>query len=430
MIEIKPFKALVYNKEKVKDFKKVVAPPYDVILKKERDAYYNLSKYNVIRLILGKIYAKDSKGSNRYSRASDFLNKWKKEQALLRDEKPAFYVYLQKYYDIQKKKMQKRLGFISLFKLEEFSKKSIYPHEWTLSKPKVDRFELIKSTGANYSPVFSLYYDKKGEIDKILKKATRSKPFIKVRDEDKTEHILYRITDIGEIEKIKKIMRGKKLFIADGHHRYETALKFRDYYKRLKGRKNTEADYTLMCLTNLDNKGLKIYPINRLVKNISIKNVLNLEDNLKRYFHLIEVKSKVKMLSALISSKSSDYRFGLYYQKKFYLFWPKDKKIINQISKKKKLSCVDKLNVTLLHKLVINDFLKADNEDHVRYFHNAQDVIDGVGAKKNSVGFFASAITADEIIKAALAGERMPHKSTYFYPKLYSGLAINQVEDF
>jgi len=422
MIEIKPFRAFIYNQEEIENMNNVVAPPYDIISKKEQDAYYRRSKYNIIRLILGKTYSKDTRGNNRYSRTAKLLKKWQKENILIQDNMPCIYVYKQNYYDKQQKRRIDRLGFISLFKIQDFNKKVIYPHEYTLPRPKEDRFKLLKRTKANFSPVFSLYSDKPGKIDKILKKALSKKPFIKITDINKTDHALYRISDSKQINKIQDIMKRKKAFIADGHHRYETALKYRTYSKN-----SANKEYTMMYFTNLDNKELKIYPIHRLVCDVSLRHLKDLLEDLRKYFDVKKVKDKEKMLSSIIWSKSTDYKYGLYCGRKFYVLILKSKNIVKRVSKKKKLSHVDKLNVTLLHKLVIRRILKA-SDNKVSYFHDVRELIKQVNKRKNRVGIFVSAIAADEIIKAALENERLPRKSTYFYPKLYSGLVINKID--
>jgi uncharacterized protein (DUF1015 family) len=428
MIEIKGFRGLVYNKKKIKDFSLVTAPPYDVISPKERDDLYKKNKYNVIRLILGKIYKSDNKRNSRYSRAAAFIEKWMAQNVLIRDEKPTLYVYLQEFSDPQTKKRVKRLGFIGHFALQEFKKKNIFPHEWTLSKPKADRFELIKATSSNYSPVFALYPDKKNKVDNILKKATKQKPFISVKDSDNTKHVVYRIDDEKAIQTIQKELSKKRLFIADGHHRYETALNYKKHIKaRKKKAAHISADSTLMYFTNLSGKGLKIYPIHRSVRNLSKEIVKSLICKLEKYFDIEVAATKNKMLESVLSAKTGNYIFGMYFGKKFYILKLKDKKTVAQAAGKKKASIVDKLNVSLLHNLIINKILKADFEDDVYYLKNPNTVIKDVDAKKNRVGFFLAAITTEEIVKAALNDERLPRKSTYFYPKLYSGLVINKM---
>ncbi len=428
MVEIKSFKAVIYNKDKVKSLNQVTAPPYDVISLKERNALYKKSPYNVVRLILGKIYKSDVKSKNRYTRAAAFIKSWIKKDILQRDADEAIYVYLQNFYDPRTKKRVKRLGFIALFELQDFKKKNIYPHEWTLSKPKVDRFELIKAASCNYSPVFSLYSDKEKKVDKFLKKALKSKPLIKTIDADKTIHAVYALKDDADVQDVIKLMNKKKLFIADGHHRYETALNYKKYVKKL-GKKaaGINSSSTLMYFTNLEDTGLRIYPIQRALRNISLKRLENLTKNLERYFEIKTVKDKDRMLKEVLASKSSDYVFGMYLKRKFYILRLLDKKTAALASKRKKPTCVDRLNVSLLHNLIIKDMLKADFEEDAAYLKKPEAIIEEVNKKKDRVGFFVTAITANDITEAALNGERMPRKTTYFYPKLYSGLVINKM---
>jgi uncharacterized protein (DUF1015 family) len=428
MIKVKGFKGVVYNKDKIKDFDLVTAPPYDVISPKERDCLYKKSNYNVVRLILGKMYKSDNKKSNRYSRAAAFIEKWMAKKVLVRDPDLTLYVYLQEFTDPQTKKKVKRLGFIGHFVLQEFKNKNIYPHEWTLSKPKADRFELIKATSSNYSPVFSLFSDKNKKVDSILKKSLKSKADIRVKDSDNTVHEIYRITDKKMIDSIQKALNNKKLFIADGHHRYETALNYKKHIKKIgKKSQGVSAEATLMYFTNLNGSGLKIYPIHRSVRNLSRETLKNLISNLGKYFTITPINSKKTMLKEVLSAKTGNYIFGMYFANKFYTLKLKSKKTIAQAAGKKQATNVDKLNVSLLHNLIIDKILKADFEDDVYYLKNPDTVIKDVNLKKNRAGFFLAAITADEIVKAALNSERLPRKSTYFYPKLYSGLVINKM---
>ena len=183
----------------------------------------------------------------------------------------------------------------------------------------------------------------------------------------------------------------------------------------------------MMYFTNQGNKGLKIYPVHRVVKNVSEKRIERLQDNLKRFFDIKNVKNRNQILSNMLSSDTSDYKFGLYCNGKFYLLSLKNKSIIGKTSKRKKSLYIDSLSVTLLHNLIIKGILKANKEDDVIYLKDPQAVINEVNKKKDRVGFFVSAITSGEIIKAALGNERLPRKSTYFYPKLYSGLVINKL---
>jgi uncharacterized protein (DUF1015 family) len=423
--EIKPFRAYIYNKKKIERIDKVIAPPYDVISKKQQNGYYRKDKYNIIRLMLGKIYFSDSANNNRYSRAAKFLNKWLSKNIIIQDDKESFYVYQQGYYKLNGKRRIKRLGFISLFKLQSFNQKTIFPHEHTLTKPKEDRFKLLKKTKTNFSPIFSLYSDKKGKIDKILKKALYRKPLLEAVDDNKTTHAIYKISDSDSINRIQNAMKEKRIFIADGHHRYETALKYRTFSKNKKGDSNKE--YTMMYFTNLDNENLKIYPIHRLVSEIGSRQLDKLKETLKKYFDLRQLKNKNQLLSEINKNKPSNYKFGLYYDKSFYLVTAKSRNIVSQISAKKRPSYVDKLNVSLLHGLIIKRILKA-SDDKVSYYNDLNELIREVDKRRNSVAFFVPAIASSEIIKAALAGERLPRKSTYFYPKLYSGLVINKID--
>jgi uncharacterized protein (DUF1015 family) len=220
-------------------------------------------------------------------------------------------------------------------------------------------------------------------------------------------------------------MKSRKVFIADGHHRYETAL---NYFTHTKNKKeNASRAYTMMYFTNLADEGLNIYPIHRLIKNIKPKKLKNLKKNLNRYFNIHRTENKEKMQQKVQSSEFSDYVYGLYYQGDYYLLTLKDKKALNEFSDNDKLSFVDKLDVALLHKLIIKRILKIPDKN-IEFLHDSDELITQVKKRNNRIGIFVPSISPQQITKIALQNERLPLKSTYFYPKLYSGLLINKIE--
>ncbi|MCK5506361.1 MAG: DUF1015 domain-containing protein, partial [Thermodesulfovibrionia bacterium] len=225
MAEVIPFKGILYDPQKV-DASSVMAPPYDIVTPEFKEVLYKRSSHNIIRIDFGKDDAGDNENENRYTRASSSLNEWLKQEILIKDTEPAFYFYEASYQiNGQKKKLR---GFLGIVKIEELGSGKIHPHEMTHSKPKTDRLNIIRFCEANISPIFSLYSSPERRASSILEKLSEEKPFIEAKNGDDFIHRLWRISDKASIETIKKEMSDKEILIADGHHRYETALEFKN----------------------------------------------------------------------------------------------------------------------------------------------------------------------------------------------------------
>ncbi|KKL79029.1 hypothetical protein LCGC14_2018950 [marine sediment metagenome] len=276
MITVLPFKGIRYNTEKIKDISKVITPPYDIISEEERDRYYDLHPNNIIRLILGKDFPDDNQSVNKYTRAAGYFDTWREENILIQDTEPAIYVYAQEFTLFNKKYVRK--GFISLVKLENFETGQIYPHEQTLAKPKEDRLKLMQSCNANFSQVFAFFEDENSKISNILHKVyegdsgTSITPEVDFTDGFGVKNLLWVIKDNKIIEDISSLMKNRALFIADGHHRYETALFYRDMIRSNEGSPNSNgnipSDYVMMMCVSMEDPGLQILPTHRLARNI------------------------------------------------------------------------------------------------------------------------------------------------------------------
>lgn len=230
MAKLVPFRGLRYNLSRIDDPASVMAPPYDVISPALQDELYRRSPYNVVRLILGKTAGGDSEADNRYTRAAADFQRWQQEGLLVRDPEPSIYLYDQEY-SLEEGGSVVRRGFIALSRLEEFTSGVVKPHEKTLSGPKTDRFNLIKACSANFSPIFSLYADPCCVLESLTRKERERQPEIEVVDDDRVRHRLWRVTDSLIISKAHDLLDSKPLFIADGHHRYEAAINFRNYLR-------------------------------------------------------------------------------------------------------------------------------------------------------------------------------------------------------
>jgi uncharacterized protein (DUF1015 family) len=234
MADVHPFRGIQYNPLRIKEFREVVAPPYDIISPSEQEDHYARSPYSIIRLILGRKFPTDTDTDNRYTRAARFFKEWQETQVLTRDKEPSLYFYEQEF-SVQGKSFV-REGFFALVRLEEYEKGVIIPHERTLSGPKVDRLMLMRSCQANFSPVFMLYADNSNDVINRLKSGITAKPLIEVRDKDGVLHQFWRVKEQKILSEVGERFKKEPLFIADGHHRYETALNYRNECRQKKSK--------------------------------------------------------------------------------------------------------------------------------------------------------------------------------------------------
>jgi len=439
MAKIFPFNGIIFNKEIIGNLSKVMIPPYDIISKKEQENFYNLHPYNAIRLTLGKDFPGDNDHNNKYTRSAAFFNSWLHNNVLTSDEGPSIYAYEQRFKYNGKKLV--RMGFIALFKLEELEVGHIYPHEDTLPKPKEDRLNLLRTSAANYESIFTLYIDKDEKVPKMLKKSTKRKPIIEARDCMGIQNKVWKISDKPTLNKIMKEMMSKPIFIADGHHRYEAALKYRNEM-RMKAQKSSGDEpynFIMVYFTNIYDKGLVIFPIHRLILNLGLKEKINLENRLVDFFDIEEIKfrknseaaARKKLVKALSKAKEGEHFFGMYIhgENKYCVLKLKSEKIIDKYITADKPKEWKRLDITVLHSLVIRDILGITNRDidaenAIKYVHNNDEAFDQVKEGKYQLAFFMNPTKIGEIISVASKYEKMPQKSTFFFPKLLTGTVM------
>ncbi len=420
MVKIIPFKGVRYNSETIGDFSKVTSPPYDVISSEHQEMYYENNPYNIIRLILGKKTESNGEGNNRYTRAKKFLDDWLNEKVLVQDEKPCVYVYEQEF---QRKGVPKsRKGFIALAKLEPYSNRIVLGHERTHLAPIKDRFELMKATKCNMSPIFSIYESDRGKIDGILEEESKKEPVIDFSDRKNVKNRLWRIDDEDKIKLIAEKMAGKKIFIADGHHRYETALHFREENGA------GVADYVMMMFIDRNNPGLIVMPTHRLVSNIENFDSKKFIDGLEKYF-LVEETNKHELFEEMDKNRDKNC-FGIHVGKRFYLLKLNDSKIMNELMPGKSDS-LKKLDVSVLHSVVLKKLLGISDGDinlqkNISYVKSKHVAVSAVGSGEAQIAFFLNPTKISEVTSVAMADEKMPQKSTYFFPKLITGMVINK----
>jgi uncharacterized protein (DUF1015 family) len=431
MADVIPFKGIIYNPQKV-DLSSVTAPPYDIVTPEFKNILYKRSPYNIIRIDFGKDSASDNEKKNRYTRASESFSQWLEDKILTEDAEPSFYCYEISYKINGKEK--KLSGFLGAVRLEKLGSGKIHPHEMTYSKPKADRLNILRFCRANISPIFSLYSSGKRRSSSILKKTVKQKALAEAKNGDGFIHKLWRINDRNSIAIIKKELSNKDIFIADGHHRYETALEFRDEMNKIRGQgsgvrgRESEPnpwDYVMMFLVNMEDDGLAILPTHRLTS--TEKKTKDLNHNLKKllepHFDITaisfnrssEKKAAQKMFSAMKKGRNT---LGMLVkdEKTFYVL-----KFRGTHAKIKTHKSLKKLDVTILHKLIFEKLLGVDKFE---YEMNPELVIKKLKNGPFHTAFFLNPTKAQDVRKVALAGQRMPPKSTYFYPKLLTGMVI------
>ena len=435
-MEVKPFKAFRFNRSVVGDVGKCIAPPYDVISDDERDNLCRKSKYNIVHITKGKVTASDHGQDNQYTRAAAYFQTWITEGALKEDDKDTIYGYVQDF-EINGTAFQ-RLSFIALARLEDFGK-VVRPHEQVFEKPMLDRLNLERATAARFGLVFMLYEDPQGIADKAIAKAATREPLVDFVDEQGVRHRLYAIAAEDEIEAVEAMMRDKSCIIADGHHRYTTGLK----YMRESG--NPKAKYQMIAFTNTLQAGLVVLATHRLVGGIAgfrrLEFIARLEDNFRlmqfTFSKDAKEQSKQSMLAAMRSLHEQDKTaFGIYTgDRSFYVAALKDRSLMAAAAPDKS-DAWRALDVSVLQKLVLEGLLglneeKMGNPDCVEYVKDVPNAIDAmieqIDAGRKHVAFFTNPVKMRQLTEVTDAGERMPHKSTYFYPKMYTGLTIQKL---
>ena len=435
-MEIKPFKAFRFDSNVVADVGNCIAPPYDVISPAQQQKLYEKSEYNIVRIIKGETTASDNADNNQYTRAADYLDKWVKKGVLKQDQDETIYAYVQNF-ELAGRNLQ-RSSFIALARLEEFGK-AVRPHEETLEGPKIDRLNLKRATVAKFGLVFMLYEDEQNIADKIIEKASRQEPLIDCADEQQVRHRLFAITAKDDSDAIAKTMLDKNCIIADGHHRYETAL---NYYKETA---NPAAAYQMTSFVNIRQDGLTILATHRLVGNLQNFRLENLITAMRENFEITEypldsprakADAKQKVFARMKTGHDSDKNaFGIYSSGVFYVAVLKNKQAMDLAAPNTSRPWRS-LDVSVLHKLILEKLLgigekelaDGSNIEYIKDVGNAVDEsIEKVNRGQKQVLFFVNPTKMQQIQMVTAVGEKMPQKSTFFYPKMYTGLTINKL---
>lgn len=426
MAEIKAFKGMRYTAEGG-EFNSLVCPPYDIISDAQREEYVKENPYNIIRLELPK------GGDERYREAGETLKSWLGKQVLSCDNEDSIYVYEMQFTANGEKNSLK--GFVSLVKLVEFSEGIVLPHEETLSKAKQDRFNLMSETFCNFSQIYSLYMDENGSVYSMVDGCSQGKPDMEVTDPDGTVHRMWCVSDKDVIAKVTAAFADKKLYIADGHHRYETALNF---HKHLcaEGRAvpGDQSGYIAMMLVNMENTGLVVFPTHRIVRDLPEFSAEKILAECKAYFDIAETSGEQMQSTLNQLYRDGKKAFAMYSGKgNCHIMTLRDesavKKLLPEMS-----DAYCGLDVSVLHSLVLERIFGIDkenmaNQKNLTYTRVLSEALEAVDKGEANCSFILNPTKVAEIRDVALAGEKMPQKSTYFYPKLITGLVMNKFAD-
>jgi uncharacterized protein (DUF1015 family) len=433
MLRVAPFRGVFYNQKKIRDLAKVMAPPYDVISKEEQEKLYKRSPYNFVRLDL-------SQEPDSYNAVAQTLNEWQTQGILERDGTAAIY-FLAHRFTLTGGEPKLRHGFFALTELQDLSSGDIRPHEKTLDAPKEDRLKLMLACHAQLSPIFALYAQPKQTVNRMLEVAVEGlAPFLEVEQDNGDECRLWRITDRELIEKVQREMKDQSLLIADGHHRYEATLNYRNHMRSERGPSNGREsfNYIMTYFANMNDDNVVILPTHRLVRGYAHKPFMELEEALQSHFHVEQhpktPEGRASFLKALKTAAKKHRVIGASFKRdpRYLILRLKNKRIMQRLAKDLSTP-LRELDVSTLHLLILEDILgmppeQQVSEGNIRYTQDEEAALQALEKEDYQAAFILNATKKEEILAIVSAGEKMPQKSTYFYPKLLSGLIVNNID--
>lgn len=415
MAEVQPFRGIRYRLERPEDAAAVVAPPYDVISPADQVALEEKDPRNIVRLELSRDQAGDDDSRNRYTRAAELFRSWLDEGALIREDAPALYVYGQRYQvgDTQ----QERLGLMAGLKIEPYEAGVVLPHEQTFPKHKEDRFRLLSTARAQFSPIFGLYAAPEASVRQHLEAESSGTPAATAVDHEGVEHRIWPVTDPEFANWASATFAGKQVFIADGHHRYETSMRYQAYRRGQEPDAPASAfDYVMTFLVEMDDPGLVLLPTHRLVPG-GLPTPEEIRSRLEPYFRfedttLADVDQLEHQQIGIVLPDGRAWKLTL-----------TDTEAVNRLDQAHSAAWRD-LDVVLLHRLVLEKALGLDEHAEIVYTRDPAEARDRVTSGEFQASFLLPSPRVEELKDVAGAGDKMPHKSTYFWPKAISGLVI------
>lgn len=421
MLDFRPFYGWRYDVQQVA-LEKVIAPPYDVISPSEQADLYARSEFNCVRLILNREESSDDETTNRYTRARDFFEQWQREGVLLREPKPAFYLYRQRFKSLKGEGQKERFAILGRLKLEPFEEGHVIPHEKTLSKPREDRRRLLEATRANFSPVFGLYEDAHQKIAPLIQKLQHGKPVFDIEDGEGIRHALWVLTDETLLQTIQDLFKKEKVYLADGHHRYQTALAYALRHREVVPNTGEHAsDFVLMALVCFGDPGLELLPTHRLLRPWPAFERDRMLEALRPYFSVEQASLEA------IQAATGSISMGLFFADGQYLITLKETSNFRDLMPVGKPDVWYRLNVNILAHLILSalwNLPEDQGETTLQFTHSDEEFLRKVRSGDYAAGFWLHAPPVEVLLKMGNAGALMPQKSTYFYPKLASGIVF------
>lgn len=417
MADIAPFRGLRYDPALAGGMAAVITPPYDVIDSAAQEKFYQSSPYNIIRLEYGRTYTGDDREDNRYTRAASTLRRWRDEKVLKQDRDQAFYLYRQSFR--YRGRNHSRTGVLTALKLEPYAKRAVLPHEATLSKPKEDRLELLRHCRANFSPIFTLFSDKDGAVEELLGSLCTGHPACDFSGSDGQHHTMWIVENPSQQKLLQEKLADRTLFIADGHHRYETALAY--------STESSSGHRVLAALFSLHSPDLVVLPTHRILSGLTPEQHHRLQAVVETSFHITPralppAEDWQSFREELAAAGSREPVLGMLLPGGLSLLTLKSPAPRGERP----------LEVTLLRDLIFTPLLGSDTavlEQAVSYTREEEEARRAVSAGQAAAAFLLNPTPAGEVAARALMGERLPQKTTYFYPKLPSGLVIHTLDD-
>ena len=421
MAEISEFRGVRYNPAKVQYMQNIICPPYDVISAQEQQSLYEKNKYNMVRLELGLEQEGDDERNNRYIRARDEFNRWFKDNILIQDQVPNYYVHEHSFEVGEAKK--RRLELYACVRLEPWENKVVVPHEFTMARAKADRLELMKACSADFSPVFGLYEDPGGRINQLIMNRVRANPVYNFQV-GTDYHRFWVLNEPEFVQRVSHFLIPKSIYIADGHHRYETALAYRDYRRELEpnGSGNEAYNYVMMALVSFSDPGIVILPIHRLVRAISKVTISKLRKELPAYF---EVREGSASNMSIAADAGSIRIYGLEPGQVLGLTLLPGIKV-NDILKQRHSEAYGRLDVSAVQHIICEKILglPTGDSDNLAYTPSGESACRMVDNGQFQFAILLDPISVKTIKAVADSNDRMPRKSTFFYPKLPTGLVM------
>lgn len=434
MADVRPFQGILYNPERAPDLAAVTTPPYDVISPAAQVGYYERHPLNIIRLELGQEHPKDDHLDNRYTRAATTFARWRLEGVLQQDVAPGMYIY-QQHFSAQGQAFT-RTSLLARVRLEPWEAGVILPHERTLTKAKDDRLHLLRACTANLSPIMAVFDDDESAVSEVLATATKAQPLAHFTDDAGEAHRLWHISDAVVVAQLHAVFTAKQLYIADGHHRYETALTYRDEVSELhRGLTPDEAaNFVLMALVALDDPGLVVLPTHRLLRGLDSQRIAEIPTALQPFWELEQLSHTLpaEALTTRLAAAGTDAHAIIVATHKHRWLARLNDTGRARMQTTDEPAAWQALDVAVAHELIIDTAFGIPRSDvatseQISYTHDITEALAAVETDAAQVAVLLNATPAQQMRDVAKVGGRMPQKSTYFYPKLITGAIINPV---